>query len=322
MKFVDIAFVVPLKEEFDRLVSTFPVICDHVDGTQFWVELDLGSSGYTSVAILQDSMGKAAATRATEMLLSRYNIGTIMLVGIAGGLSGDVAIGDVCFSGSIFDILENAKVSDTAKGKLKIEYNTLPFKTDSLLSFSLKYISLPNQMKSAFEDWQSDQYYSAASLVPGEFIGRKDKNEKISIPQIHEGSIVCGSVSKSDIYKSNISTLDRKLLAVETEAGGVFASAERRNVPAVAIRGICDYSDKNKNKLEEQTEGNTRWIAAANAVTFIRMQLSNPQLHRFLDARREAFNGIKEATDKAKALLELVPSALARKRQAVAVQAA
>ncbi|MBX5159847.1 hypothetical protein HJB89_22430 [Rhizobium sp. NZLR8] len=322
MKFVDIAFVIPLKEEFDRLVSTFPVIRDHVDGTQFWVELDLGSSGFTSIAILQDSMGKAAATRATEMLLSRYDIGVIMLVGIAGGLSGDVAIGDVCFSGSIFDILENAKVSDTTKGKIKIEYNTLPFKTDSLLSFSLKYISLPNQMKSAFEDWQSDQYYSAASLVPGEFIGRKDKNEKISIPQIHEGSIVCGSVSKSDIYKSNISNLDRKLLAVETEAGGVFASAERRNVPAVAIRGICDYSDKNKNKLEEQTEGNTRWIAAANAVTFIHMQLSNPQLHRFLDARREAFNGIKEATDKAKALLELVPSALTLVRSEIHSQLA
>ncbi|NTC83010.1 hypothetical protein [Agrobacterium tumefaciens] len=310
MEFVDIAFVVPLKEEFDRLITTFPVIKDHVDGTQFWVQLDLGIGEYTAVAILQDSMGKSAAIRAADTLLARYKIGVMAVVGIAGGLSGDVAIGDVCFSGSIFDILENQKISDTSKGKMKIEYNTLPFKTDTLLSFSLKYVSLPNQMKNAFEEWQSEQYYNAAALVPGEFIGRKDKNEKISIPQIHEGSVVCGSVSKSDIYKSNISNLDRKLLAIETESGGVFASAERNDVPAISIRGICDYADKNKNKLEEQTEGQARWIAAANAVTFVKLQLANPQFHRFLDKRRDAFNGIKEASEKAKALVELMPAAL------------
>ncbi|KAB0566117.1 hypothetical protein [Brucella pituitosa] len=309
MKYIDIAFIIPLKEEFDHLLTVFKKQQEFVDGTQFWVELDLGH-GLTGAAILQDAMGKAAATRATEMLLGRYNIGIIALIGIAGGLAPDVGIGDVCFSGPVYDIVENTKVSDGGKGKIKIDYNTIPYKTDTHLSFSLKYISLSDDVKPHYESWQTNQYYRAAELISGEFIGRGNKNEKIGIPQLHEGSIVCGSVSKSDLYKSNVSTLDRKLLAIETEAGGVFASAERKSVPAVVIRGISDYADKNKNKLEEQTSNKARQIAIDNVMCFVKVQFENSQFIRFLTNRRDAHNGVIKANDDALARMQLVPAAL------------
>jgi len=286
--YVDIAFVVPLSEEFDRLEARFPAISEDLDGMIFFKHLDIGNHELRCVAILQDDMGKAAATRAAEALLSRFDVGVLFVVGIAGGLSGDVALGDVCFTGNVIDVLENAKISDSASGKSKTEFNTQFYNTDRRLTFALKYVKLGSDVKTHFEDWQLTQHYAARGLVPGEFVGRKDKNEVFGLPGIHDGSIVCGAVSKSEVYKSNLKQIDRKVLALETEAGGVFHSAAAYDVPAVAVRGVCDYADKNKNKLEEQTEGRTREIAANNAVSFFALQLKNPQFLRFLADRRQA----------------------------------
>jgi nucleoside phosphorylase len=318
--YVDIAFIVPLREEFERLTSFFPIRSDHVDPPIFWADLDLGVSDITAVAILQDSMGKAAASRATEAILQRYDVGFLAVIGIAGGLSGDVAIGDVCFTGPLFDVLENSKISDNTKGTLKVEFNSIPFKSDALLTFAIKYVSLGGDTRASFEDWQLRQAVAATELIPGEFIGRSDRNEKVGFPQIHEGSIVCGAVSKSEVYKSNLAALDRKLLAIETETGGVFSVADPRRVPVVTIRGICDYADKNKSKLEEQTQGATRQIAASNAVSFMKLQLSNPQMRKFLEHRREELAGIGELARQKHALDQLVPTALAALKQEAHLQ--
>lgn len=285
--YVDIAFIVPLHEEFERLISAFPVISQEVVGTTYFAQVQLPNPELTAVAFLQEDMGKSAAIRTTEALLSLYDVGIVIVVGIAGGLSGDVALGDVCFTGNVIDVLDNAKITDGKKGSSTIEFNTKFYNTDSILTFSIRYVKIGNDIKPHFEDWQLSQYYQAKTLVDGEFIGRSDKNEVISIPSIHDGSIVCGAVSKSDVYKSNLKAIDRKVLAIETESGGVFHSAQSAGVPAVSIRGICDYSDKNKAKLEEQTTGCMRRIAIANAVSFISLQLSNPQFLRQLSARRE-----------------------------------
>lgn len=308
--YIDIAFITPLKEEFERLTATFPVIRDYVEGTFFWADVQIGHPDITAVVALQDDMGKAAATRAAKELISRYEIGMFAIVGIAGGLSSDVGIGDVCFTGPLFDILENSKVSDSSKGKVKIEFNTIPNKTDPRLCFALKYVSIGSDIKPAFEDWQLARYYKALELVPDEFIGRKSQNEVMGIPQIHDGSVVCGAVSKSDVYKSNIAGLDRKLLAIETETGGVFSEADPHRIPVVTIRGICDYADQNKNKLEEQTNGQTRHVAADNAVSFMKLQFSNPQLIKYLQGRKDAVAGWAENAKQKKEQSEVVPTAL------------
>lgn len=307
--YFDFAFIIPLREEFDRFTATFPIKSDQVAGTSFIAEIDLSPAPFNAVAILQDDMGKAAAARATHILLGMYDIGLLAVVGIAGGLSGDVSIGDICFTGSLFDILENAKAVDSGKG-MKLEYNNIPFKTDGRISFALKYVSLGTDVKDSFEHWQLERHYAAKSLVPNEFIGRNSINEVIGLPQIHEGSIVCGAVSKSDVYKSNIKNLDRKLLAIETETGGVFAEAQRRDVPVVTIRGICDYADKNKNKFEADTHGRARQIAADNAVTFVKLQLANPQIALIMQGRRDTVNGLNEAQERQKAAAEIVSRGL------------
>ncbi|KDR86359.1 hypothetical protein L903_03005 [Agrobacterium sp. JL28] len=281
-----------------------------VEGTIYIADLVLGAGDLTAVVALQDDMGKAAASRAASTLLAKYDIGVISVIGIAGGLSNDVGIGDVCFTGPLLDVLENSKISETKKGVIKIEFNLIPYKTDPHLSFSFKYSSFGSDIKDEFEHWQLERFYASKELVPGEFIGRKNKNELIGIPRIHDGSIVCGSVSKSDLYKSNVVGIDRKLLAVETETGGVFSVADSFGVPVITVRGICDYADGNKNKLEEATGGATRTIAADNAMSFMALQLRNPQFKKFIQQRRDAIDGRAILAARKQAELDLVPNAL------------
>ena len=283
--YVDIAVIVPLHEEFVRLEAVFKTTEQSIFGTSIISRLDSSHSGISMIAILQGDMGKNAATIAAERLLSNFNPSLIVVLGIAGGLSGDTAVGDVCFTGTIADVLENAKISEKG-GRQKVEFNTKFFNTDDHLRFSLSYSKLGMDVKAQFEEWSLINYYAAKNLIPGEFIGRDSKNEVIGIPNIHFGTIVCGQVGKSDIYKSDLKNIDRKVLALETESGGVFAVADSYGCPVVTIRGICDYADKNKNDLEQQTSGHLRKISADNAISFLKLQFSNPQFLKYIETRK------------------------------------
>jgi nucleoside phosphorylase len=289
-KFVDIAVIVPLLEEFDRLKSLFPVTSEQTSGSLFIAGLDLGHDGLSGVAVLQDDMGKSAATRAADYAIANFDIGVIVVLGIAGGLSDDVSVGEVCISGTIIDVLENAKIADNGKGT-KITFDPSYYSTDRLLTFSLKYLKISEETKSTYDEWRLGAYYEALALVPGEFIGRKNKNEVIALPDFHDGSIVCGSVSKSQVYNSSLKDIDRKLLAIETESAGPFHSAGEIHIPVVTIRGVCDYADKNKSRLEDETGGHLRRVAAFNAVSFLKAQLKNPQFMKYVRDRKATVLG-------------------------------
>jgi len=69
-------------------------------------------------------------------------------------------------------------------------------------------------------------------------------------------------------------------LAIETESGGIFEESTVRRLPAITIRGISDYADLHKNALENSSRGLVRHIAAANAASFLKLQLAN---RRFAD---------------------------------------
>ncbi|MER8445332.1 hypothetical protein NKH52_19285 [Mesorhizobium sp. M1066] len=283
--YVDVAIVVPLQEEFERLRGAFEIKAEEVVGQSFLVELDTKQDDLVAVAILQDDMGKAAAGRAADALINRYEIGVILVLGIAGGISGDVAVGDVCFTGSVVDVLENSKVSDSKDG-LKMSFNNKFYKTDKTATFSWHYAQLGSDARPLYEQWQKTQLQKSKTLIPNPFIGRSDKYEDVAAPRMHHGTVICGAVSKSDIYKEMVAGADRKTLAIETEAGAVFFSAENANIPAMSVRGVCDYADHNKNLLEEETGENLREIAADNVVTFFQFQLKNPQFRLFLSHRK------------------------------------
>jgi nucleoside phosphorylase len=81
-------------------------------------------------------------------------------------------------------------------------------------------------------------------------VGRDGGEETLDAPQAKNGAIVCGSVSKSKAYNKKLRSIERKILAIETESGGVFAQATAKSIPALTIRGISDHANRDKGELE------------------------------------------------------------------------
>src|SRR5262249_34847832 len=127
-------------------------------------------------------------------------------------------------------------------------------------SFTLQRIN--PETKEAHLQWVAERARVATQLITGEFTGRTGKKER-KPPTVREGTIACALVSGSPKYNESLRAIDRKILAVETESGGMFSVAQRRGVPAIAIRGISDYAGTgiDKNLFEEETNNQARKIA-------------------------------------------------------------
>jgi hypothetical protein len=105
-------------------------------------------------------------------------------------------------------------------------------------------------------------------------------------PKAKDGTIICGAVSQSALYNKRLRQIDRKLLAIETESGGVFSAAKERSIPALAVRGISDAANADKKRLDVKTKGVVRRIAALNAATYLRLQIENPHILEILRTRK------------------------------------
>ena len=75
---------------------------------------------------------------------------------------------------------------------------------------------------------------------------KKGQNPQKPLPKSMGGTIVCGVVSAGNNYNDKLKQIDRKVLAIDTESGGIFSVTTRKNVEALTIRGISDYADKKK----------------------------------------------------------------------------
>ena len=113
----------------------------------------------------------------------------------------------------------------------------------------------------------------------------------MTAPIAVNGAIICGAVSSSSAYNEKLKGLDRKVFAIETELGGVFEEAPVRRVARVDDQRHSMYADAQKNLLETSSKGAVRQIAAANAATFLKLQLSLTPFVSFLERRRAAMAG-------------------------------
>lgn len=174
---------------------------------------------------------------------------------------------------------------------LPFRQRTTNLRWETSVAFNLDRI-LPDS-KPGHEAWRAEREIYAQSEIENEFTGRNGKSEKIHKPSVHEGQIACGSVSGSEDYNKKIKSLNRKILAIDTESGGLFAIAKINRLPALSVRGISDYAGAgiDKNVFEIQTNNKARLVAAANAASFLARQLGRRQVQSFLIAQRDKFRG-------------------------------
>ncbi len=275
-EFIDVVILVPLEEELLAVMEVFPSQENRSTPTSYRHLVDCGIADAKCLVVQQMQMGKMASNSAAIEITSNYDVGLLVCLGIAGSLSADMNLTDVCYSGGIMDVYDNSKTGDAPDGGITLKFSPVHFETPLDLTAAFNFIRTQPELRAAYEDWQRTRTEVARRLAPDPIIGRQSKPFTITAPKTMCGIIVCGSVSKSRTYNEALIEIDRKVLAIETESGGMFAAAKIASVPAITIRGISDYADSNKSALENETAGTVRTLAAGNAATFLKLQFQNP----------------------------------------------
>lgn len=284
----DLAVLVPLELELEAFFEEFPSIKNLSTDAFFAHEVDSDVEGLSMVVVHQIEMGHSAAGDAIKDLLAQYDVRMVVCIGIAGGLSGDLRLGDVCYSGQVIDVYENSKAEDALGEDSGVNLKISPkyYSTPDAITRSLNYIRTQPDVSHLHKEWAQRGGESARELCPDPVIGR-DGEEYLEQPMCLNGSIACGFVSKSKAYNDKLEQLDRRLLAIETESGAVFRAAQAAKIPAIVIRGISDYADASKGKLESSSKGGVRKLAARNAVLFFKYQLKSKYFYLQISRLRD-----------------------------------
>ena len=291
MKYFDVLVVIPLEEELIEFTKVFKTTDDHSTATDFRYGFKFPDSNISGLVVQQDEPGKRSAGRTVRSALTDFDAGLVVCLGIAGAMSNDMRLGDVCYTGDVIDVLENNKASNTPDGALEFEFSPDHFSTAREITAALNFMRTREDLRPSYLRWQEQQERMVRRSLGIPVIGRDGKEEELGAPKSKNGTIVCGPVSKSAALNKRLLGIDRKILAIETESGGIFEESDLRKIPALSIRGISDYADHTKNELEKVTGGRVRQIAACNAATFLAAQSENKYfLEIILNARTSHLN--------------------------------
>ena len=286
---IDVLVVVPLSEELEVFYEVFPYEED-LSERDFLISKVKSPTPSISVYLIKlKRMGNAAARDACNYFLARYTVGLIICYGIAGGLQKDLRLGDVCISHDVLDLSDQSKIEDQ-DGALAISLS--PTHLDVELNLCSRfgfvcenpaYANLKHGWEAAYQDYLS----TLQCKFPKEF-----PNIRTHIRQntrVFFGSIVSYADIASDTFKQTLKSLDRNVLAVDTESAGVFECATNHDTSAITIRAISDFSDKSKSQLEADTHGLFRDIAAMNAARYLEFQLRNTRILEFSANKESKF---------------------------------
>jgi len=264
MKNYDFLVVIALQEEFDNFCTVFDVdtetqILDDINiGTLNPCKIPINSHLYYGVVLCIMDMGPNMAGIATERVLGKFNINTVINIGISGSLNKDVELCDVVIARSCIDYLYRSKIIEAKK-----VFNIIFGGQEIQISPSIYKKIISNKEKHKELAIENDSLQQIT-------------NNKAGIFNIHEGPIASGpSVISSNEYKNLLNLSNRNLLAVDMESSFVATAASTRtNRPILlVVRGISDYADPNKSNSDSVS--NARQIAMLNASYVLKYALTN-----------------------------------------------
>lgn len=281
----DIAVLIALKEEFRVFFERIAETHMHLEEEgrsyyRFSAPSRAGEPAYRCVATFIGDMGPNRAGIISEKVLGRWSPSVIAMVGIAGGVHGDVRLGDVVVASQVDNYLEGAKASEDADG-MKIQRAGDEFKTNHELLERVRnfeFVSRPQ-----FARWQAT---GRARLDGLGTIAREAllKGLLREVPQQKEGHIASGPlVFASRTMLDWLKDGDRAYLAVEMESGAVMIAAhmDTSQTRALVIRGISDFGDERKTELDAIGAGMFRRYAMENATDLLWSMMSAGLFPRF-----------------------------------------
>jgi nucleoside phosphorylase len=274
---VDIGIVIALPEEFRELVrelgEAIVSFYDKHTGSTYYVFSRPGPEGqppYTCVAALAGEMGDTSAALLTERLQSRWRVDSIVNVGIAAGINGDVLIGDVVLVSVADGYLDRAKARDASASDngFDLKFGGEPFRSTSRLLNQAINFEFANHVIHE-ETLSSCIRRSCELLKESEAQELRTRGLLRERPAVVAGHVASGPiVGDSRNFVQWLKGRDRSLLALEMEAAGVmravYSAAAAPEV--ISLRGISDFADGRKEEFDSIGKGALRQYAMHNAL--------------------------------------------------------
>jgi nucleoside phosphorylase len=293
---VDIAILIALQDEFTWLQEIFKTPLTSIPGSQNFYRCTFATDGkpYELVFALIGAMGPVQAAISTERLLHRYTPKLLVNIGIAGGIK-DVCLGDVVISTQVSAYLENSKAVETEEtGDYEFELSAEVYRCAALTATLMQ--NLPFSHPELYATWKAAGAEEFATISRPDEWRELIKDDRAAAPleqrparfrddpEIRIGHTASGPlVAAADSFTKWLKKhSDRSYLCIEMEAAGMLASTSSAmvEVEALVIRGISDFSDKGKAKLEAVTGNQVRRLAMHNAVRVFEALLKTGLLPR------------------------------------------
>ncbi|EFO7599496.1 TPA: TIR domain-containing protein [Escherichia coli] len=280
-KAIDILLYVALSEEFDVVIDMLG--SDFKSQEQVGVALT-GFFGNIDSPVLNRSfevavfpagkMGNTRSASLTSALIEKLNPANIVVLGIAGSLVNDMEPGDVFIPDTVNEYMANSATHGEGKNW---SFTTSGNQFQSSLRLLNRFQFFAHTSGDYYKRWQQDTQIAKAELISEEVQLALASNELIlrgscKLFAGDDRKLASGpAVGKGKGFVDwIIREHDRKVAALEMESAGVYdAATVRTTAPrTVAIRGISDYADARKEKIEDTAKGKFRNLSARNAVSF------------------------------------------------------
>jgi nucleoside phosphorylase len=266
----DVGLIVPLSEEFGYVCELLPPERTIQRGDSFYFPLKTSSDAPRMVAVVLDEMGPVSAALATERLLAEFAVREVAMVGIAGALSDDLALGDVVIASKVDYYQQGAKAVAGEAGGIEFLLAGNVFQGPRFLLQVARNLRWMPENAKTIDAWKSSAAGRREHLGLPSGLAR-DPADYVVAP-IASGDIVGAA---SEFARWLRAKRDRSLAAIEMEAAGAAYAAYSRieGVPVFVVRGISDFADERKAELDKAVssygKGNWRRYATMNAVDLL-----------------------------------------------------
>lgn len=276
---VDIVVYVALSEEFMDIRKDLGHQFRHHELRDVALTCFIGSieserlkKSFNVLVVPAGKMGNTKSASVVSAILNQFKPRDVVVIGIAGSLTSDLQPGDVFIPDRVNEYLANSATI----GKEEWEFQTSGNQFITDLRLLNRFQVFWTVEESYYKRWRRTAVNRFRKVVGGHQIDTLQEAGLVmrSTPSLLVGDdriLASGpAVGKGKAFVDWLRTqVDRKASAIEMESAGVYDAALLRTPAprAIAIRGISDFADERKEKLEAVAKGGFRKLAVKNALS-------------------------------------------------------
>ncbi|MGW1328128.1 phosphorylase family protein [Streptomyces antibioticus] len=253
-----------LQLEYEAVVSHLPDRePDRVGTTRFEVGGYAGKHADWKVYVAELGVGNIGTASASATVIAALNPDLVLFVGVAASAKpDDLVLGDVVVADRVYNLHSGKDVRDEAQGSV---HRTRP----------LSYLAANSVVQLAMDVRRNDW---TAELSTGQALNARSEVPRVEIKPIAAGSVVHADSRSALMDKVRTSFDD--VAAVDMESLGLYETAYRESLPALAVRGISDCVENKTPAADRAWQPRAAHHAAAFAFALLhraeRADLSRP----------------------------------------------